>query len=308
MIFNFFLGNHHANALNSFTDLLLPIYNGLTEGGHHVIGWGTGLLEAPAVNVLVEWFEDDRIVDELLQTKAARGDRFVFGILCTEDMSDKLVMDPEKYPRRLINLMRLLPAADFVWTLLPQAEFFAKACAPDRVALVEYGFSGLYLDPDMITDARDRDVDAILYGNENPYRAAISRELERRGFSCFVSHRESWPNFMTDDIIRRAKVLLDVRRGPGVRFLSPTRIVKGLHSGTAVVSELFDRSETARLYRYTEAVEYGALADRCAEIIRSGKYVEMGLAALKRFQAETSMRDNMARAMALPVFDRLART
>jgi hypothetical protein len=107
---------------------------------------------------------------------------------------------------------------------------------------------------------------------------------------------------MTDDIIRRAKVLIDVRRGPQVRFLTPTRIAKGLHSGTAVVSERFDESETARLYRYTEACAYEEIADRCGEMIRSGAYLEIGLAALARFRAETSMRDNVARALALPIF------
>jgi hypothetical protein len=307
MIFNFFLGNHHADALNSLADLLRPIYCGLIEAGHHVIGFGTGVREAPVVNVLVEWFENDPFADALLQQKASGGDKFIFGVLCTEDMSDQLVMDPTKYPGRLANLRRILPVADFVWTLLPQKPFFDSVCGSDHVTLVEYGFSPRYLDPNIIKRPERRDVDAILYGNDSPYRSVIVKALAERKVTCFVSNREAWPSYMTDDIIRRSKVLIDLRRGPNVRFLSPTRISKGLHCGVAVASELFDRSEIASLYSYTEPCPYDALAERSVQIIRSGSYVETGLTRLAKFQAETSMRDNMTRALALPIFDRLSK-
>jgi hypothetical protein len=109
---------------------------------------------------------------------------------------------------------------------------------------------------------------------------------------------------MMDDIIRRAKILIDMRRGPNVRFLSPTRIVKGLHCGTAVVSERFDSSAISSLYAYTEACPYDAMVETCVRLIRSGGYVERGLAAQARFRAETSMGDKMARALSAPVFAR----
>lgn len=305
MIFNFFLGNHHANALNSLGDLLQPIYEGLIAAGHHVIGFATGLRPAPAVNVLVEWFENDPFADELLRAKAEQGDAFVFGVLCTEDLADELVMDPAKYPRRLANLKRILPVADFVWTLLPQQELLASLCGPEKLALVEYGFCDTCVERNLVTTAARRDVDAVLYGNESPYRRGVVDGLKRQGVTCFVSYREAWPNFMMDDIIRRAKVLIDMRRGSNVRFLSPTRIVKGLHSGTAVVSERFDTSVLASLYAYTEAVPYDAVVETCVRVIRSGTYIERGLAAQARFRAETSMRETIGRALAPPVFERL---
>ena len=305
MIFNFFLGNHHANALNSLGDLLQPIYEGLIAAGHDVIGFATGMRPAPAVNVLVEWFENDPFADELLRTKAAQGDAFVFGVLCTEDLADELVMDPAKYPRRLANLRRILPVADFVWTLLPQQDLL-ESLAPGRVSLIEYGFCETCVERNVIKLAARRDVDAVLYGNESPYRRTITDGLKRHGLTCFVSHREAWPNFMMDDIIRRAKILIDMRRGPNVRFLSPTRIVKGLHCGTAVVSERFDTSEISSLYAYTEAHPYNDMVDACVRLIRSGAYVERGLAAQTRFRVETSMRDRMSRALTAPVFRRLA--
>lgn len=306
MIFNFFLGNHHANALNSLGDLLQPIYDGLIEAGHHVIGFATGLRPAPAVNVLVEWFENDPFADELLRAKATQGDAFIFGVLCTEDLADELVMDPTKYPRRLANLKRVLPVADFVWTLLPQQDLLAGLCGPEKLALVEYGFCETCVERNMVTAPARRDVDAVLYGNESPYRLHVVDGLKRHGLTCFVSYREAWPNFMMDDIIRRSKVLIDMRRGPNVRFLSPTRIVKGLHSGTAVVSERFDTSVLASLYGYTEAAPYDAMVDACVRLIRSGTYIERGRAAQARFREKTSMRRAMERALTAPAFQRLA--
>src|SRR6185437_351364 len=181
MIFNFFLGNHHANALNSLGDLLQPIYEGLIEAGHHVVGFATGMRPAPAVNVLVEWFENDPFADELLRTKAAQGDAFIFGVLCTEDLADELVMDPAKYPRRLANLRRILPVADFVWTLLPQQDLLQGFCPSEQVALVEYGFSESCAERNVVRKAARRDVDAVLYGNESPYRKRIVDGLKGHG-------------------------------------------------------------------------------------------------------------------------------
>jgi hypothetical protein len=303
MIFNFFLANQGADKLNSLADLLQPIYEGLMEAGHHVIGFATAMAPAPAANVLLEGFENDGFAEELLRAKAERGDALTFGVLCTEDLAD-----PACDPRRLANLRRILPVADFIWTLLPQQEVLHALGAPGYVALVEYGFCEPCVERDIVRTAARRDVDAVLYGNESPYRLRIVEGLKGHGLSCFVSHREMWPNFMTDDLIRRAKVLIDVRRAPNARFLSPTRIVKGLHSATAIVSERFDTSAISNLYAYTEPCAHDEMVEACVRLIRSGMYVERGLAAQARFKAETSMRDNMARVLRAPVFARLAAT
>ena len=305
MIFNFALQNHHSTSLNSLGDLLQPIYQGLEACGHHVIGFGSDFHEAPVVNVMVEFFKDDPIVDDLLRFKREHGDRFILGLLCTEDPEDSLVMD--FYPNRRPNLERLAPAVDFIWTLLPVESYYRRFCSSDRVKLLRYGFSANALEQDIIVDPRQRDIDAVLYGNPHPYRTRIVGALEEAGLSCLTTEREMIPDFLVADLIRRAKLVLDVRRSPGVRFLSPTRIVKGLHCGTAVVSERFDESALAPLYAYTVACPYADLAARCREIIDDRSYVERGLAALSRFQSETSMRDNVATALKLPVFDRLAR-
>lgn len=306
MIFNFYLLNHHETSLNSLGDLTEPICHGLIENGHRVIRFGTELHTAPMVNVLLEFFIDDAFVDHILRMKGEYGDRFVLGLLCSEDPEDRIVMDI--FPNRLPNLERLLAVADFVWTLLPVPSFYERMGCADRTAVLHYGFSPAYLDRDLITEPARRDIDAVLYGNEHGYRAKVAEAIRRRGHGCFVTRREYYPAFMTDDLIRRAKVLIDMRRGPGVRFLSPTRIVKGLHSATAVVSERFDTSEIATLYRYTTSCDYADIAERCIEIIRSRQAVGLGLSGLERFRAETSMKASIGRVLRLPVFERLAAT
>ncbi len=306
MIFNFYLGNHRSLGLRGLPDLLQPIFHGLAEAGHHVMGYGLGLRPAPAVNVLVEFFPDDDFAETLIRMKGEAGDRLRFGVLCTEDIEDRLVMEQPEFPRRRANLERILAAADFVWTLLPVVPAYEALAGPGKVALLRYGFSERYLCPRLIGDPALRDLDAIMYGNQTPHRKGVTDALQQRGVSCFLSDRQAFPSFVTADLIRRSKVVLDVRRGPGVRFPSPTRIVRGLHHGTLVVAEDLGPSPIADLYAYTASCPYEAMADRCADIVRAGTAVELGLAALQKFRLATSMRDNMVAALRLPALAALA--
>jgi hypothetical protein len=300
VLFNFFLANHLSGGLKGMPDLVQPIFHGLVEAGHEVIGFGLGLQAAPAVNILIEFFPDDGFTENLLRLKAQSGDKFIFGILCTEDIEDALVMQQPEFPRRRANLERLLPAADFVWTLLPQVAAYEALAGPGKVALLEYGFSERFLNRHLVTDPGLRDVDVLMYGNETPHRSAITDELRRRGFTCLSSDRQILPEFITSDILRRSKVVLDVRRGPGVRFPSPTRICKAVHSGALVIAEDLGDSPIANLYRYAIPCPYNGIAEQCARIIAAGQYATLGLEALARFRVETSMRDNLARALRLP--------
>ncbi len=306
MIFNFYLGNHDSSGLRGMADLLVPIYNGLEEAGHHVMGYGLGFRPAPAVNLIVEFFPDDAFVDSLLQLKAASGDRLILGLLCTEDVEDALVMQDPANPKRLANLMRVLKAVDFVWTLLPQVPVLEAVCGPGKVALLEYGFSPRCLHPRLRTTPSSRTLDAVMYGNPSPHRRPIIDGLTARGLSTFVIARDVLPMFVTADVMSRSKLVLDVRRGPGVRFLSPTRIVRALHVGVAVVAEDLGPSPISSLYRYTLACPYGELVERGEQLIRSGLFVDLGLAALEQFRAETSMARNVAASLRLPIFEKLA--
>lgn len=303
MLFNFFLANHLSGGLKGMPDLVQPIFHGLVEAGHEVTGFGLGLQPAPAVNVLIEFFPDDGFTDNLLHLKAQSGDKFIFGILCTEDIEDALVMQQPEFPRRRANLERLLPAADFVWTLLPQVHAYEALAGAGKVALLEYGFSERFLNRHLVTEPSLRDMDVLMYGNETPHRLAVVDELRRRGFTCLSSDRQVLPEFITSDLLRRSKIVLDVRRGSGVRFPSPTRICKAVHSGALVVAEDLGESAISNLYRYAVACPYNGIAERCARIIEEGQYAALGLDALAKFRAETSMRANMMRALKLPALE-----
>jgi hypothetical protein len=305
MLFNFYLGNHDAGGLKAMPDLLMPIYHGLAEAGHRVIGYGSALLPLPAINVMVEFFPDETFVDQLVKTKARIGEKFVFGVICTEDIEDALVMEDPMWPGRRRNMLRLLSVADFVWTLLPQVSAFEAIAGAGNAALLEYGFSERFLNPRLVTDPTLRDIDVLMYGAATPYRAPVVSELERRSLNCFTTARHVWPEFVTTDALSRSKVVLDLRRGVAVRFPSPTRVCKAVHSGTTIVAERLAPSALDGLYAYTVPCTYAELADRCEDIIRSGRYVDSGLAALAKFRAETSMRRNMETVLKLPVFARL---
>lgn len=306
MLFNFFLGNHRAGGLKGMPDLILPIFHGLAELGHDVIGYGFNMRPAPAVNLLIEFFPDDDFVDGLLRLKAQSGDQFVFGVICTEDVEDALVMAQPEFPRRRANLERVLPAADFVWTLLPQVPTYEQMAGTRKVALIEYGFTERLLNPRLLTRPELRDIDVLMYGNQTVYRAPVVDELRRRGLNCFTTDRQAFPDFIATDLVSRSKIVLDLRRSLGVRYPSPTRISKALHNGALVVAEHLGDSAIANLYAYTVSCRYKEMAERCAAILGAGKPVDLGLAALAKFRAETSMRDNVARALALPALARLA--
>jgi hypothetical protein len=304
VLFNLFLGNHRAGGLKGMADLILPIFHGLADLGHEVIGYGLNMRPAPAVNLLFEFFPDDAFVDELLRMKAEQGEKFIFGVVCTEDVEDSLVMEQPEFPRRRANLMRILPAADFVWTLLPQVATYDAIAGSPKTALIEYGFSERFLSPRLIPDVERRDVDVLMYGNATPYRMPVVEELRRRGFACFVTDRQAFPDFAATDLVSRSKIVLDLRRGPGVRFPSPTRICKALHAGALVVAEHLGDSAIASLYGYTVACAYDELVERCTQVIRSGLAAQLGLAALAKYRAEATMAACLARAMAVPVLAR----
>jgi len=111
---------------------------------------------------------------------------------------------------------------------------------------------------------------------------------------------------MRDNLIGRSKVVLDVKRSDNVKFTSPSRICTAVQMGATLVSETFDTSRLASLYAYTQACPFGEVVDRAAALARSADWQELGPAARERFKRETSMAENLGRAMRLPVFSELA--
>jgi hypothetical protein len=305
MLFSFYLGNHTADRLKKLRDVVAPIHHGLVEAGHRVIDFGLSLALEPAMNVLVENFADDATTDRILKLKAEQGDRLRFGIVCPADVEDDEAMESAAFPRRLGNLRRLLPAADFVWTLLPQAALYAAWAGPGKAAQVELGFTERLLNRQPISNAGLRDLDILVIGRETPHRDAAVAELRRRGLACFTTGAKPLPSFALDDLVRRTNILLDLRRHAGARYASMVRIAKGLHSGTLVLSER-NSGRFCRLDDYILPVDPKEVVERCIVVIQSGMAVDMGLAALAKFRAETSMRRNMEALLKLPFFERVA--
>lgn len=311
MIFNFWYGQHNKFTLTALTDLVSPIYHGLAESGHRVIGFGTSILPAPVVNVLVEFFPIDAFIDFLLGFRTQFGDNLILGVLCPDDVDDAFKMVDPKVPRRP-NLLRLLPIIDFVWTLTPQVEFYEGIIGPGKTAQIRYGFTERTLEPEIIRNPGLRDIDLVLFADlcdtGSPRHTAVLDGLKKHGFSCVSDYQSGYPHYVTSDIMRRAKISLDIRSRPEVRFLHQWRVTRALQSATTVVAEPFDASPLADLYRFTQACAHEEMVARCVQIIRDRTYVDLGVGALERFRKETSMRDNMAEALRLPVFDRLRGT
>ncbi len=292
MLINIFLGNHTAYDFLRMQDILAPIAAGLVEAGHAVKYDLKKLAPAPAVNLLVEFFQPT-FTEELLAFKAAHGERLRFGILGTEDMEDASVMDNPKQPWRRANFERILPLADFVWTLLPNTDWYDSHVSAGHARFLAYGHCAGLREPAPVAP---KDIDCLLYGTSGPYREGVIAQLRGRGRSVFVSEC-ALPDYLRRDHVGRARLILDLRRNEGVRFCSPSRICYGLHSGTAVVAERFDTSLLGELYRYCQAPAPDRFVDHVDHLLK-GDTDALAADALARFAAETSMRANLDGVMA----------
>lgn len=301
MHFHFQLANHYFAGLYRIDDIVSPMLWGLRALGHRVT---TGILPNlpawPSAVILLEYFDRDGAIDEIVNWKRGAAGRACLGLVCTEDLNDALVMEDPKFPRRRKNLLQLLPYCDFVWTIIPGG--YEEHVAPERLSFIDYGYvEALRRDG---WPAAKRDIDVLFYATINERRRKLYESLERQGLRVAAT-RGYLPDFVRFNLMSRSKIVLDVRRGDDVRFTSPSRIAAALQVGSTVVSEFFDTSRLGALYPYTEAVEFAAIEERCVALARAPDVVERGRAARERFKAETSMIENLRRAMDLPVFRKL---
>jgi hypothetical protein len=298
MRFNFYLRNHPWGSLHTIGDAIKPIAQGLIEAGHGVRYENNFIYAAPVVNVLFEFFNDNSFVDDLIARKKREGDRLILGMICTEDMSDLSVMEHERYVHRRANLLRMIETVDFVWTIVPPEDYLKVVPDPSRLAFLQFGFVR-QLGAKKVS--RSRDIDCLLYGSSNDRRMPLLEALASFGYQTRISGA-MMPDYVADDMMSRAKLILDVRRNEKVRFMSPTRIVAALHAGTACVSERFDTSELKWLYDYTTAGSIRQIVELCRDLIESGTAVDVGLDAQRRFRQQTSMRANLAACLDMPAF------
>lgn len=302
MHFHFQLANHYYGGLYMIDDIVSPVVAGLRAQGHRVtMDFLPDLPTWPSVIVLLEFFYQDHIVDPFLQWKTAPDARKCLGLICTEDIHDKLVMEHPDHIGRDRNLLRVLPHCDFVWPMVPSD--YAKHVSPERLAFLDFGYvEALRRDG---LPPRQRDIDVLLYGSVNDRRRSVLEKLKARGLTVAAT-RGMLPDYMRDSLIARSRLVLDMRRGDDVKFASPTRICAALQMGATIVSEKFDTGRLDFLYAYTHAAPFEDLVETAAKIARHPDCIELGLDARERFSRETSMVRNLGRAMELPVFSELA--
>ncbi len=283
--FSIYLKNHPHGSLVTIGDILQPLAAGLAEAGHSVQYENNFLYNRPVVNLMVEFFPDREFVDSVIERKRALGDDFPFGVLVTEDIGDPSVMDNPSFPDRRAHLLRILEVADFVWSLVPITDYRRFVPDPQRVALLKLGYvHGL-------AEKRrpgGQDIDVLVYGQTVPRREAIMADLGRRGWNV-RSTFGAMPDYIRLDMLRRTKMILDIRRAEWVRFNSPSRIVAGLHAGVTVAAEHFDTGVLGYLFSYCRAAPYAELADAIDQLLKSDA-VGFGIDAQRRFRMEAPMR------------------
>lgn len=299
MRFHFLLTNHFRYGCFRIEDICVPIATGLGELGHTVTyGFDDDVPPWPAVNLLVENFNNPAVVDQMERLKAGK-QRYCFGLVGHEDIADTGMFDNPSFPNRRRNLERALMLVDFGWTIVPCD--YGALPGGERVRFLEYGYA-----PGLRTDSSlPRDIDVLFYGELGDRRLPLFNALMSRGLKVEASFG-LLPAFFAQDLIDRAKIVADIGRTDGLRFLTPTRICAALQRGATVMSEQIDRSPLAKLYRYTAPVTLGDFVETAVVVVQSGRAPEIGLKAREIFAIETSMAANLLRAMDLPVFTELA--
>jgi hypothetical protein len=280
------------------------IGGGLAELGHEITyGFRDDVAPWPAINLLVEFFNDSPVTEQVIGLKAGSfksgGGRYAFGLICHEDLQDDSVMNHPNFPDRRAGLERLLKHVDFAWTIVPSD--YSGLDGGERVRFLEYGYAPALRRPDVL----QRDIGVLFYGDLGPRRLPLYNILVQRGVSVSASFG-MLPGYVKNDLLDRARVVADVRRLAPVRFLNPSRICTALHAGALVVSESFDKGPLSSLYQYTLGVEFDQIVDVCASAAGDDRAREAGAAARELFASNTSMAANLKRVMDLPVFGEAA--
>jgi hypothetical protein len=299
MRFHFLLTNHYSFGLYKIEDHVRLISAGLAELGHDITyGFDDDVAPWPAMNLLVEFFNDSPVVDQVIALKRS-ATRYSFGMICTEDLQDSLVMDHPNFPTRRSSLEALLPHMDVVWAVVPSD--YSALEGGERVRFLQYGYAAALRRPDLL----QRDIDVLFYSELGPRRMPLFNDLRLRGVNSSASFG-MLPGYMKHDLLDRARVIVDVLRPDSVRFMAPARVCTALHTGALVVSEEFDKGPLASLYQYTLRAAFDQIVDVCATAARDPNCLRIGSLARERFAKETSMAANLRRVMDLPVFSEAA--
>lgn len=298
MQFNFVLTNHTPAALQALDDILRPLFFGLRAAGHGVVAGALQLRRAPAVNIVVEDFGDPAFVRMLADARAAWRDELLLGVLNPFAVEDLAASEP-----RRAGLRTVLSLADFAWTLRP-GMLSAASIAPDRVAILGYGFHESLLGPRLISDPAVRDIDAVVYGQTGPRLDGLLEALAAAPCGHFPVRAGLFPDYMVADLLSRAKVVVLVGGPPMAEASLGPRALKAICNGALPVAEM--DSIPGPLSACVESCGYEQMAAVCARIVSEGRFVERGLGALEQLRRTATMCDALAAALA--VVARRART
>ncbi|MBV8537466.1 MAG: hypothetical protein JO128_17840 [Alphaproteobacteria bacterium] len=284
MQFNFVLTNHRAAELQALDDILRPLIFGLREAGHRVVAGIRQFGGPPAINVMVEDFSDPATAQEIAAARGAWGPGFRLGVLCPHEFRALA-------PARADGLRAVLPALDFVWSLAP-----LDLLAPERRAVVRYGFHDSLLGPRLIADSAGRDLDVVVYGPNSPRLDALVERLAAAQLRHFPVRAGTFPDYIVTDLLSRAKAVAVVGGASGADAALGPRALKSMCNGALVVAE--EGSIVDELAGLLASCSYDDIPATCRRIAE-GRFAERGLEALERLRQMPGMRVGLAAALAV---------
>lgn len=289
MQFNVVLTNHSAAALQAFDDLLRPLFFGLRAAGHRVVAGTRRFEKLPAINLMVEDFTDPAAAEEIRAARAAWGQEFRVGVL--------LPLDPGTLaPARRDGLRAVLPLIDFAWTLASPG-LPPDLLAPERTAVVRYGFHERLVGPRLINDPAARDVDVVVYGPNSPRFDALVARLAAAQRGHFPVRTGLFPDYIVTDLLSRAKTVAVVGPASAPQTVLGPHVLKAVCNGAFVVAEPGSVSDP--LADVVALCADEEIVACCGDLVAEGRFVERGLGALEQLRGLPGMRDGTAAAAAV---------
>lgn len=273
MWFNFVIAGTPTERLAALDDALRPLFFGLRAAGHRVVAVGQGFEPRPAVNMVVAERGGGRAA---VGARRAAGPRACLGLFCVEEFAPEMRAVADTF--------------DFIWTCAPAAMF-----APERHAVVPFGFHPASLGPKLERDPARREAGIILYGEEGARPAALADRLSQAGLPTLFVRAGHFPDYIVCDLLSRAALAVVPRHEATDRTPPAMRIAKAIANGALVLTET---GLPADLAAYAECCDYDAMPARCAALLRDNP-AQRGLGALERYQRETSMEAGLAPALTL---------
>lgn len=126
------------------------------------------------------------------------------------------------------------------------------------------------------------DIDVFFYGHLTPRRQFIIDACKKAGLRV-ESSGDCW-GVEKDSLVQRSKIVLNLRKSPGVGEIEAVRLAYLIANGKCVVSEI-----AAGADRFNGVVEFADIEDipqRCVEFLRSGEWEVVGAKALAMSKSE----------------------